>query len=214
MVRRQVVNRLDLQLLRPALPIRPLVIGIGEVQPAVGPQPDVVGPVEQLALVVLDHDGDLARRVDPPHLVLFIGAGPEVAVGVEAEAVGSPAGLHEGGELAVGAPLHDPVVGLVGEEDIAVGIGGRSFGEYEPARQDRKLAPRREIGLSAAGAALARYCQARSRRHRAATILDIGAYSGLHELAKSSRTDCKLQGYAMSKSSKRENCFTFTPATI
>ena len=54
---------------------------------------------------------------------------------VKAQAVGPPAGLHEGGELAVHAPFHDAVVGLVGEEDVAGAIAGGAFGEREIAGQ-------------------------------------------------------------------------------
>src|SRR5262249_40639193 len=74
-------------------------------------------------------------RADPPQLVLLVGAGPEVALGVEAQAVRPAAGLQEGGQLAVGAPLEDAVVGLVGEEDVALGVGGRPLREREAVRQ-------------------------------------------------------------------------------
>ena len=48
------------------------------------PDPDVIRAVEQLTLVVLDHDGDLLLPVDTPQFVLLVGAGPEIALAVEA----------------------------------------------------------------------------------------------------------------------------------
>ena len=43
--------------------------------------------------------------------------------------------MHERGQLAVHAPLHDTVVRLVGEEDISFAVAGRAFGESELAGQ-------------------------------------------------------------------------------
>ena len=52
---------------------------------------------------------------------------------VEAKAVGAAGGLEERGELAVGAPLEDAIVGLVGEVDVAFAVGRGAFGEFEIA---------------------------------------------------------------------------------
>src|SRR5204863_6646530 len=94
-VRGEIVDRLAVLLLRTALPVVALVERIGEVEAAAGAQPDVVRAVEQLSVVILDHDGSFARGTDAPQLVLLVRARPEVPPRVEAEAVRATAGLPE-----------------------------------------------------------------------------------------------------------------------
>ena len=70
-----------------------------------------------------------------------------LALAVEAQAVGPPAGLQEGREFAVDAPLQDAVVRLVGEEDVALPIRGRALGELEAAGEFLQLVPGEDAGL-------------------------------------------------------------------
>src|SRR5205807_1604872 len=100
--------------------------------------------------------------VDAPQFVLLVGAGPEVALGVKAQAVGPAARLQESGQLAVGAPLEDAVVGLVGEVDVAVGVGGGAFGELEVAGEFFQFRTGCDDGAFAAGESK----QHRSNRRR------------------------------------------------
>jgi tricorn protease len=80
-VGRQEVNALLVLLGRPALPVRPLVEGVGEERGAVIAHPDVVRAVQELPAVVLYDEGLLLRlHVDLPQLVLLIRARPEGAV--------------------------------------------------------------------------------------------------------------------------------------
>ena len=64
-------------------------------------------------------------------MVVLIRAGPKISSAVKGKAVGAAAGLKESREFAFGAPFEDAVVGLVGEEDVALGIAGGAFGEGE-----------------------------------------------------------------------------------
>src|SRR5260221_11146471 len=96
--------------------------------------PDVVGAVQLLPFVLLPDDRDLAVLGDGPQLVLLVRAGDELAVAVEVHPVAASSRLKEGRELAVRAPLQDPVVGLVGEEDVPGAVAGRTPGEGEIAR--------------------------------------------------------------------------------
>ncbi len=73
----------------------------------------------------------LAVGRDRPELGLFVRAGEQIAVVIEIHSIGASRRLQERGKLAVHGPLHDAVVRLVGEKDIAVGVAGGSFGEFE-----------------------------------------------------------------------------------
>ena len=70
-----------------------------------------------------------------PELILLVRAGPQVAFAIERKTVGTTAGLQEIGERAVEAPLHNAIVGLVREKDIAPRIAGWAFGEQVVARE-------------------------------------------------------------------------------
>ena len=63
-------------LLFAALPVRALVIGIGKIHTAIGAKPDIVGAVQKLAFIVMKKNGMALIRLDNPHFVLFVGAGP------------------------------------------------------------------------------------------------------------------------------------------
>ena len=64
-----------------------------------------------------------------------------------------PQGCRNVESLPSDAPLQDPVVGLVGEEDVAVGVGGRAFGELELAGQLFDFGPGAMMPPSSAAAA-------------------------------------------------------------
>jgi len=117
-----------------AIPIGPRIEWIGEVNPAVRPNPKIVRAIEQFPVEIFHQHGDFLVECDGPKLVLLVGAGNEVAVLVKVSAVGPAARFHPVADSAVGrAPFHDAVVGLIGEEDVAVLVGGRAFGEFEIA---------------------------------------------------------------------------------
>jgi len=53
-----------------------------------------------------------------------------MALVIDAQPIGAPARFHEVGQFSVGrVPLDDAVVGLIGEVNVAVLIGGGPFGE-------------------------------------------------------------------------------------
>ena len=111
-----------------------VIIGIGEIHPAIGAHPNVVGAVERFALIAgrgQDH-GVFPVGGDRPELVLFVAAGDQVALAVEILAVGPARRFDENGALVVGdAPLEDPVVVLVHEIHVAVRGDRDAFGEAE-----------------------------------------------------------------------------------
>src|SRR5664279_2061298 len=91
------------------LPVWALVIRIGEIQSATGPNPDIVRAIQQFPLVILHHNGGFACGIDAPELILLVGAGPEIAIAIERKAIGPSARLPERGELAIQAPFHNAV---------------------------------------------------------------------------------------------------------
>src|SRR6266568_460027 len=74
-VSREEINMLAILLPRRiALPIRAFVKWIGKVNGAVGPNPKVVGTVEQLPAEFLHQHGDLLVGCDGPQLIFLVGA--------------------------------------------------------------------------------------------------------------------------------------------
>ena len=116
--------------LRIALPVVAFVERVGEVKAAVRTNPQIVRAVEQLASKIEHQPGHGLVRRDGPELVLLIGAGEQVAALVEVGAVRAARRLEPVGEGSIRrAPLHDAVVRLVGEEDVAVLVHRRAFSE-------------------------------------------------------------------------------------
>ncbi len=72
--------------------------------------------------------------VDSPEFVFLIGTGDQGAGFVEIQAIGPAGRLHEDFHFAVDGVSHNPVVGLVGEIDVAVFIHGGAFGKFELGR--------------------------------------------------------------------------------
>ena len=68
-----------------------------------------------------------------PEFVVAIGAGPEVVGTVKIHAVRVSRWLQEQREAAVDTPFDDTVIGLVREEDISLGVTGRSLGKRKDA---------------------------------------------------------------------------------
>ena len=139
----QVIDALG-DFLWPAIPVRPFVVRVGEVKTAGGANPNVVGAVEQFALIVFDDNGDFARRADAPKLVLLIGASPEVAFAIERKTVRPPTRLHERRKFPINTPFEDSIGGLVGEKDIPLGVAGGPFGEGEAASELLERGARRD----------------------------------------------------------------------
>ena len=71
---------------RTTLPIGTFVIGISQIKAATGSNPDIIGSVEQLALVIFDDYLAFAGGVDPPEFIFFIGASPKLIMRIEAKA--------------------------------------------------------------------------------------------------------------------------------
>src|SRR5262249_30952718 len=61
--------------------------------------------------------------------------GPQVPVRVKGQAIRSAARLHKSRQLALDAPFQNPIVGLIGEEDITFSVAGWTFSEGEIAGQ-------------------------------------------------------------------------------
>ena len=95
---------------------------------------------------------DLLVTSDGPQFVFFVGASDEVAVCVEVSAVGASARFHPIAYRAIACtPFHDAVVGLIGEEDIAVLVGGGAFGEIKTAGEFFQCGARRnDFGIGGA----------------------------------------------------------------
>ena len=75
-----------------------------------------------------------------------------MALVIEAQAVRPSARLQERGEPAFDAKAEDAVVRLVGEKDVSLGVGGRSFGKLEAVGQFKKFSPRsNDAGVRAQG---------------------------------------------------------------
>src|SRR5262249_1350153 len=139
----------------------------GKVETAIRTYPDVVGTVQQLALVILDDDGHLLSRVNAPQLILLVRTGPEVALAIEAQTVRPPAWLQERGQLAIGAPLQNSVIGLVGEVDVALRVRRRPFRELEVVGQFLEFSAGRNDGVTPvlAGRLLALFKKLKDARH-------------------------------------------------
>ena len=106
---------------------------VGEVERAVRPDPDIVRTVQRPALVPVEKHGDLAVRGDGPEGGLLVGAGDQIAAGVETHAVGAACRLQERDQRAAHGPLQDAVVRLIGEEEVALRVTRRPLGEREAA---------------------------------------------------------------------------------
>src|SRR6185503_6045599 len=119
-------------------PPRPLVERIGEVDRAVRPYPHVVRAVQTLPAVLAGKHADRTVRSNGPELVPLVGTRNQMARGIETHAVGATRGLKEGGESPIHAPFQDAIVGLVGEEHVAVCVTRRSLGEFKTTGQFRQ----------------------------------------------------------------------------
>src|SRR5258708_12597970 len=62
-------------------------------------------------------------------------ARPKIALGIETETVRPPARFHESRELPLRTPFENPVVRLIGEEDISLRIAGGHFRKREAIRK-------------------------------------------------------------------------------
>jgi len=80
-----------------ALPVIPFVERVGEVEVAVWANPQIVRSVEQLVAKVRYQHRHLLVGRNGPQLILFIGAGEEVAVFVEVSAVRAARGRESAG---------------------------------------------------------------------------------------------------------------------
>src|SRR5262249_26070746 len=85
--------------------------------------------IEEFALVVLEHNGNVRAWSDLPELILFIGAGPKFSRAIKGEPVGAAAGLHKNRKLAIHAPFHNAVIGLVGKKHVAYAVASWPFSE-------------------------------------------------------------------------------------
>lgn len=128
-------------------PPRAFVEGVREEKGAVLANPDVVGAVELAGVMGIEQDLDFAFGGDGDELGFFVGAGDELAAAIEEHAVGAAGGLEEGGDGAVEIPLHDPIVGLIGEVDVALLVSGGALGEGELAGDFREGRARCEGAL-------------------------------------------------------------------
>src|SRR5205823_1704033 len=94
------------------------------------------------------HDSDLARWSDSPKLVSLIRARPKISFAIKAESVCTTGRLHKSGQLAIGAPFENPVVRLIGEKDVALGIASRAFGKFEIVCENlQDCAPRDDFAV-------------------------------------------------------------------
>ena len=124
---------------------------VGDKHRAAGSNPDIIRAVHEFAVIICDEDGHRFIRRDGPKLVVFVGAGDEIAFRVEMHSVGVTGWLHERGELAVHAPLHDAVVVLVNEKNVARLVARRSFGEQKIAGEFLERGAGRDDALSGDG---------------------------------------------------------------
>ena len=104
--------------------------------------------MQRLALVIRHEAGDGFIRGDGPQLIMFLGAGDEIAMGVGIHAVAPAGRFQEGGKPPVHRPFQDAVVGLVGEKHVSLGVTGGPLGEGEGVRQLFQFRPRRHEGFS------------------------------------------------------------------
>src|SRR5690606_3261494 len=104
-------------------------IGIGEVDIAVGSDPEVVGAVQVLPFKLLKQDFHLFVVVDEDDPVLRIGTGNQLIVRVDIQTVGPSGTLQPQGDASLLFPAVDAVVGLVSEVNAAVFGDSGAFGK-------------------------------------------------------------------------------------
>ena len=150
-VRRQIVDVLAVLLHAFAT----AVARVGEVDAALGVDPQVVGTVEPLAFVLVRQHGDFALGRDGYEPAVATLAGQQVAVLVEVQPIGPAGILQERAELAVrDGPLENAVVGNIPEVDVALGVRRRPLGELEIPGQLLDLSSGRDHGCGFLGAGL------------------------------------------------------------
>ena len=88
----------------------------------------------------------LAVGCDGPKLGFLVGARNQVAACVEIHSVGAPRRLEKRGKFTIHTPLHDAIVRLIGEKDVALLVARRAFGEFEIARKFLQLRARSDDG--------------------------------------------------------------------
>ena len=76
---------------------------------------------------------------EAPEFIFLVGAGDQAPRGVEVQAIGAPCGFLGEGEFSLSGPLPDAIMGLIGEIDIACGVGRGSFGELEAVGEELHL---------------------------------------------------------------------------
>ncbi len=89
--------------------------------------PDVVGSIELLTLVGIEENFVFAVCVDLPHLILFIGTCNQLAIWGKEHSIAATCRLQELRDLSIKVDLQDPIVRLIGKEDIPLRIDGRPF---------------------------------------------------------------------------------------
>jgi len=73
---RKIVDPLAGQFHRPPMPVIARIVGIGDIQPAIGTHPDIVRSVKEFPLVIRYDFLHLSVRIDPPELILLVRARP------------------------------------------------------------------------------------------------------------------------------------------
>ncbi len=112
-----------------SLPVIPLKVGVGKVNAAAGCNPQIVGAVQQVALVIFQQHGYFTVGANAPQLVVLVGTGNKVALGIKIHAVGAACAVHKNRELPINIIFPNFVIGLVCEKYIAFFIHGGPFGK-------------------------------------------------------------------------------------
>src|SRR5437868_14102065 len=74
-----IINAFAILLFVAAFPVRPFIIRVREIQTVHWTDPNVIWSVQQLAFIILRHDGYFFIGSDPPQFILFVGARPQIS---------------------------------------------------------------------------------------------------------------------------------------
>src|ERR1700761_5185555 len=125
----QIIDLLPIQIPMRPRPIGTLIIWIGEIDPPLRIDPQIVGAIHPMTTYIAQQYLHLSVRGDRPDLLLLVSTGDQPPIMIEIHSIRPPRTVHKKHQLLVNSIFPYLVTGLIRKKDISIPVYRRTLRE-------------------------------------------------------------------------------------